>query len=329
MEREKLVEVKHLKKYFQVNGGGLAGKKQTLKALDDVSFYIYKGETVGLVGESGCGKTTTGRVILRLTDATDGEIWFDGKDITHWSESRLRPLRKEMQIIFQDPYGCLDPRQKVGDIISAPLRVQGLRDKAQLRQRALELMEEVGLRSDYIDRFPHEFSGGQRQRIGIARAIAGNPKLIVCDEPVSALDVSIQAQVVNLIQELQREHDLTYLFISHDLRIVRHLCDRIVVMYLGVIVESGTRDEIYEQTAHPYTKALLSAVPEVGSDSAENRIILQGDIPSPIDLPAGCRFCTRCPVATDLCRTKQPVAHDLGNGHICVCHYAGGTEVSE
>ena len=322
MATETLVEVKHLKKYYKVSGKGFAGRKQTVKAIDDVSFTIAKGEAVGLVGESGCGKTTTGRALLRLIDVTDGEIWFDGQDITHSTEAQLRPLRSQMQIIFQDPYGCLNPREKVGEIISAPLRVQGVKNKAELRRRALELMEEVGLRADYIDRFPHEFSGGQRQRIGIARALAADPRLIVCDEPVSALDVSVQAQVVNLIQKLQKEHGLTYLFISHDLRVVRHLCSRILVMYLGAIVESGTREQIYGAPAHPYTQALLSAVPEVRTNGVQHRVLLEGDIPSPIDLPAGCRFCTRCPQATDRCRRERPLMRDLGDGHLCACHFA-------
>ncbi len=320
MNEEYLVQVKDLKKYFPVGG---MGKKEVAKALDGVSFNIRRGETVGLVGESGCGKTTTGRAILRLMPVTGGEIWFDGEEITHYSEKQMRPLRAQMQIIFQDPYGCLDPRKTVFDIIAAPLRLHGMKDKAQLKARVLELMEEVGLRADYIDRFPHEFSGGQRQRIGIARAIAINPKFIVCDEPVSALDVSVQAQVVNLIRKLQKEHGLTYLFISHDLRVVKHLCDHIVVMYLGVVVESGAKKDIYDHPAHPYTRALLSAVPEVGTDTAKNRVILTGDIPSPIHLPTGCRFHTRCAMATERCAQEAPPTVDLGGGHLCACHYCG------
>ncbi len=320
MNEEYLVQVKDLKKYFPVGG---MGKKEVAKALDGVSFNIRRGETVGLVGESGCGKTTTGRAIMGLMLLTGGEIWCDGEEITHYSEKQMRPLRAQMQIIFQDPYGCLDPRKTVFDIIAAPLRLHGMKDKAQLKARVLELMEEVGLRADYIDRFPHEFSGGQRQRIGIARAIAINPKFIVCDEPVSALDVSVQAQVVNLIRKLQKEHGLTYLFISHDLRVVKHLCDHIVVMYLGVVVESGAKKDIYDHPAHPYTRALLSAVPEVGTDTAKNRVILTGDIPSPIHLPTGCRFHTRCAMATDLCAQEVPPTVDLGGGHLCACHYCG------
>lgn len=323
MEQDVLVRVKDLKKYFPVSG---MGRKATAKALDGISFEIRRGETVGLVGESGCGKTTTGRAILRLMPVTGGEIWFDGEDITNYSEKQMRPLRAQMQIIFQDPYGCLDPRKKVFDIISAPLRLQGMTDKKQLQTRVLELMEEVGLRADYIDRFPHEFSGGQRQRIGIARAIAINPKFIVCDEPVSALDVSVQAQVVNLIRRLQQEHQLTYLFISHDLRVVKHLCDRVVVMYLGVMVESGTKEDIYNHPAHPYTKALLSAVPEAGVDNAGKRVILTGDIPSPINLPTGCRFHTRCPIAAEKCAQQEPPTVDLGGGHLCACHFCGKTQ---
>ncbi len=327
MEQKNLLEVKNLKKYFPV-GGGIFNRKYA-KALDGVSFEIKEGETLGLVGESGCGKTTVGRSVLRLIPSTDGEIWFDGENITNYSEKQMRPLRSKMQIIFQDPYGCLDPRKTVFEIIAAPLRLQGLTNKEELKQRVLELMEEVGLRSDYMDRFPHEFSGGQRQRIGIARALSINPKLIVCDEPVSALDVSVQAQVVNLLKSLQKERGLTYMFISHDLRVVKHLCDRIVVMYLGTVVESGNKKDIYENPTHPYTKALLSAVPEIGSDAVKHRTILEGDIPSPIDLPSGCRFHTRCPMATDLCARKDPETVDLGNGHMCKCHYCKGQSEAE
>jgi oligopeptide/dipeptide ABC transporter ATP-binding protein len=323
MEPEKILEVHHLKKYYKVNGSSFRGKEETVKALDDISFDICRGETVGLVGESGCGKTTAGRAILRLIDVTDGEILFKGQDITRASEGELRPLRRSMQIIFQDPYGCLNPRKRIGEIITEPLRLQGITNKKELQEHALELMEEVGLRSDYVDRFPHEFSGGQRQRVGIARAIAADPEFIVCDEPVSALDVSVQAQVLNLIQKLQRERNLTYLFISHDLRVVKHLSDRIIVMYLGSIVECGSKEEIYAHPAHPYTKALLSAVPEVGKDTGE-RILLEGDIPSPIHLPTGCRFHTRCPRATERCKTEVPPVMDLGAGHLCACHYWEG-----
>lgn len=318
MGQQNLVEVKGLKKYYTV--GGL-GKKKAAKALDGVSFVIREGETLGLVGESGCGKTTVGRALLRLIPVTEGEIWFDQEEITNYSEKRMRPLRSKMQMIFQDPYGCLDPRKTVFDIIAAPLKLYGTAGKEELKKQVLELMREVGLREDYVDRYPHEFSGGQRQRIGIARAIAIHPKLIVCDEPVSALDVSVQAQIVNLIRRLQKEHGLTYLFISHDLRVVKHLCDRIIVMYLGTVVESGSKRDIYENPTHPYTKALLSAVPEIGSDITQNRTILKGDIPSPIDLPSGCRFHTRCPEATEKCKKEAPVMTDLGEGHCCCCHY--------
>jgi len=316
--REPLVEVRNLKKYYPVKG---AGRRAFARAIDDVSFTIFRGETLGLVGESGCGKTTTGRAVLRLIDPTDGQIIFDGTDITKLSEHRLRPLRSRMQIIFQDPYGCLDPRKTVFQIIAAPLRLNGLRDRAALREKVIGLMNSVGLREDYIDRFPHEFSGGQRQRVGIARALAMDPDFIVCDEPVSALDVSVQAQVVNLIRRLQQERDLTYLFISHDLRVVKHICDRIVVMYLGQIVEMGTKADIFERVAHPYTKALLSAVPEAGLDKSEGRIILTGDVPSPIHPPEGCRFHTRCPMAADRCRSEAPALTDLGGGHLCACHF--------
>lgn len=321
MREENLVEVKDLKKYYPVNS---RGKKETARALDGVSFEIRRGETLGLVGESGCGKTTVGRAILNLIPATSGEIWFDGQEISGYSEKQMRPLRQAMQIIFQDPYGCLDPRKTVFDLIGAPLLLYGMKNKEERKKRVLELMQEVGLRSDYLDRYPHEFSGGQRQRIGIARAIAVHPKFIVCDEPVSALDVSVQAQVVNLIRRLQKEYGLTYLFISHDLRVVRHLCDRIVVMYLGKVVEAGDKKDIYEHPAHPYTQALLSAVPEIGSDSYEKRVILKGDIPSPIDPPTGCRFHTRCPAAQERCTREEPTMVDLGGGHCCSCHFCGG-----
>ena len=322
MAQEVLVSVKNLKKYFPAGG-----RHVVAKAIDGVTFDIYRGETVGLVGESGCGKTTIGRSILRLIEPTEGEIWFGGEDITHFTEKQMRPLRSKMQIIFQDPYGCLDPRKTVFDLIAAPLKLHGMKDKEQLKARVLELMEEVGLRSDYIDRLPHEFSGGQRQRIGIARAISINPEFIVCDEPVSALDVSVQAQVVNLIRQLQKERGLTYLFISHDLRVVKHLCDRIVVMYLGRVVESGTKEDLYAHPAHPYTRALLSAVPEIEvGQKKQQRVILQGDIPSPINPPTGCRFHTRCPMATDKCAAEDPAMEDLGNGHFCACHYCRNGE---
>ena len=270
MATETLVEVKHLKKYYKVSGKGFAGRKQTVKAIDDVSFTIAKGEAVGLVGESGCGKTTTGRALLRLIDVTDGEIWFDGQDITHSTEAQLRPLRSQMQIIFQDPYGCLNPREKVGEIISAPLRVQGVKNKAELRRRALELMEEVGLRADYIDRFPHEFSGGQRQRISIARALALKPRLLIADEAVSALDVSIQAQVLALLAELKAELNLTLMFITHDLRVAAEISNSVVVMQKGQIVERGAPGQLFASPQHAYTRTLLGAMP--GLDFFEHRL---------------------------------------------------------
>ena len=319
MEKKVLVSVKDIREEFPV-GTGFA-RKGVVKALDGISFDIYQGETVGLVGESGCGKSTLGRVILNLIPATSGSVTFDGHDITGLSDSRMRPCRKDMQIIFQDPYGCLNPRQKVYDIIAAPLRLQGVKDKKELDERVFGLMEKVGLRQDYYDRFPHEFSGGQRQRIGIARAIATHPKFIVCDEPVSALDVSVQAQVVNLIQDLQAEFQLTYLFISHDLRVVKHLCDRVLVMYLGVVVEMGTKAQIYGHPAHPYTGALLSAVPEVTEAGMPDKPILEGEIPSPLNVPTGCRFHTRCPYATEKCAREVPPLRDLGDGHKCACFY--------
>ena len=319
MQAEALLQVRDLKKYYPVRQGG---RRAWAHALDGVSFDVLRGETLGLVGESGCGKTTTGRAVLRLIDVTAGSVLWKGQDITHYSERQMRPLRRSMQIVFQDPYGCLDPRRRVFDIIAEPLRLGGLRDRRQLRERVAELMRSVGLREDTIDRFPHEFSGGQRQRVGIARALAVDPEFIVCDEPVSALDVSIQAQVVNLIRDLQRERDLTYLFISHDLRVVRHICDRIVVMYLGRIVEQGDRGDIFERTAHPYTRALLSAVPEIGQDRAYEHAVLSGDVPSPIAPPSGCRFHTRCPLAQERCRKEAPELREVSEGHFCACHLA-------
>ena len=319
MEKKVLVSVKDIREEFPVSTG--FAKKGVVKALDGISFDIYQGETVGLVGESGCGKSTLGRVILNLIPATSGSVSFEGHEIAGLSDSRMRPYRKDMQIIFQDPYGCLNPRQKVYDIIAAPLRLQGVKDKKELDEQVFGLMEKVGLRRDYYDRFPHEFSGGQRQRIGIARAIATHPKFIVCDEPVSALDVSVQAQVVNLIQDLQAEFQLTYLFISHDLRVVKHLCDRVLVMYLGVVVEMGTKAQIYGHPAHPYTGALLSAVPEVTEAGMPDKPVLEGEIPSPLNVPTGCRFHTRCPYATEKCAREVPPLRDLGDGHKCACFY--------
>ena len=310
---EKLLEVKNLKKYFPSGS-------QVVKAVDDVSFDVYKGETLGLVGESGCGKSTTGRMTIRLLDATEGSILYKGKDIANLSGNALRDQRCKMQIIFQDPFSSLDPRKTIGETIGRPLQVHNLIPKAQRFERVLELMERVGLDPNWVNKYPHELDGGRRQRVGIARALAVNPEYIVCDEPVSALDVSIQAQVLNLLQDLQEELGLTYLFISHDLSVVKHLSNRIAVMYLGKIVELAESDELFAHTEHPYTKALLSAIPIPSIDEKPQRILLQGDVPSPKNPPSGCRFHTRCPYATERCKQTEPELHDIGGGHYVACH---------
>ncbi|MFE1244747.1 ABC transporter ATP-binding protein [Fictibacillus sp. NPDC058756] len=318
VEREKLLEVKNLKKYFP------AGKKGVLQAVDDVSFDIYKGETLGLVGESGCGKSTTGRTIIRLYDATDGEVFYEGEDV-HGRKSRsdLKKFNRKMQMIFQDPYASLNPRMTVKDIIAEGIDIHGLaKTKKDRDNRVYELLETVGLNREHANRYPHEFSGGQRQRIGIARALAVDPDFIIADEPISALDVSIQAQVVNLMMELQKERGLTYLFIAHDLSMVKHISDRVGVMYLGNIVELTTSDELYEEPLHPYTQALLSAipVPDPELERSRERIILEGDVPSPINPPSGCRFRTRCPHAMDVCAAVKPKWQEAREGHWVACH---------
>ena len=329
---ENLLEVKDLKMYFPVTSGIILQKKiADVKAVDGVTFNIKKGETLGLVGESGCGKTTTGRAILQLYKPTAGSIIFEGKDLTELSGSEMRAMRREIQVIFQDPYGSLNPRMTCGDIVGEPLTVHKLTDsKAEYRDRVAELLTVVGLNPYMADRYPHEFSGGQRQRIGIARALAVNPKFIVCDEPVSALDVSIQAQVINLLEELQEQFDLTYLFIAHDLSVVRHISDRVAVMYLGHIVELADRNELYENPLHPYTRALLSAVPipDPIVEAGRERIILTGDVPSPMNPPAGCVFHTRCPVAIDDCQAEMPELREVSPGHWVSCIRADGWDSS-
>lgn len=314
-----LVEVKHLKEYFDIQDGLFKTRK--LKAVDDVTFSINRGETLGLVGETGCGKTTVGRTILNLYKPTDGEIYYDGKLLK--SKEDIAEFRKKATMVFQDPYSSLNPRMTVSDIIAEPLDVHKLyKTQEERRNRVLELMEAVGLNSEHASRYAHEFSGGQRQRIGIARALAVNPEFIVCDEPVSALDVSIQAQVINMFDELQEKLGLTYLFIAHDLLVVRHISDRIAVMYLGKLVEIADSDDIYDHPLHPYTKALISAVPVPDPETARNnkRIVLTGDIPSPLNAPSGCPFRTRCPYAKDICAKSMPELKETKDGHMVACH---------
>jgi peptide/nickel transport system ATP-binding protein len=317
-----LVEVRNVKKYFPIRKGVLGREVAQVHAVDDVTFAVPEGETLGLVGESGCGKSTLGRTIVRLYEPTAGEVIFQGRDISKLSTRALRPLRKQMQMVFQDPYASLNPRKRVGSIIGTPLKIHGV-PKSERRQRVQELLETVGLSPEHYNRFPHEFSGGQRQRIGVARALALNPKLIVADEPVSALDVSIQSQMLNLLDDLQRELDLTYIFIAHDLGVVRHVSNRIAVMYLGKLVELASGDELYQRPIMPYTEALLSAVPIPDPDlsAKRERIVLEGDVPSPINPPSGCRFHPRCRYMTSICQEVEPPLTDYGNGHLAACHH--------
>ncbi len=320
--RDVAVEIKDLKKYFPVKSKTLFGEKNFVKAVDGVNFKIYKGETFGLVGESGCGKTTLGRTILRLEEPTGGEIYINGREISGISQGKLRPFRPTMQIIFQDPYSSLDPKQTVGQIVGEALLSHKMFKKGQeLEDYVLDVMDKCGLDDYMIHRYPHQFSGGQRQRIGIARAIALNPDFIVADEAVSALDVSIQSQILNLLARLKKEQDLTYLFISHDLSVVKHISDRIGVMYLGEMVEMGPADAMYHAPYHPYTKALVSAVPSTEKDTSKNRIILKGDIPSNVNPPSGCKFHTRCPLATEKCRQEVPVWEEVEEGRFVACHH--------
>jgi oligopeptide/dipeptide ABC transporter ATP-binding protein len=329
---EPLVEVENLKVWFPIKSGILLDRHVgDVKAVDDVSLTIGRGETVGLVGESGCGKSTLGRAILRLYEPIAGTIRFDGRDITHLGEGELRPMRRRMQMIFQDPFASLNPRHSVGRMVSEPMKVHGVTDRSSVSSRVRELLDVVGLPRDAISRYPHEFSGGQRQRIGLARALALNPDFIVCDEPVSALDVSIQAQIVNLLEELQDEFDLTYLFVAHDLAVVRHISNRIMVMYLGTIVEVSPADDLYDNPLHPYTISLLSAIPipDPVVERQRETILLQGDLPSPANPPAACRFHTRCPyVQPTLCREEAPVLRDV-DGHQVACHWAERIKAGE
>lgn len=316
-----LLEVNNLKKYFPVKAGIFKRTVAHVKAVDDISFAVKEGETLGLVGESGCGKSTTGRTILRLLEATEGEVLFEGKDVMSLNKSQLRAIRRDMQIIFQDPYASLNPRMTVADIVGEPLDIHKLAaNKKDRNKKVKEILENVGLGEEYMNRYPHEFSGGQRQRIGVARALAVDPKLIIADEPVSALDVSVQAQVVNLMQDLQKEFGLTYLFIAHDLSVVKHISDRVAVMYLGKIVELADKKELFKNPIHPYTQSLLSAIPEADPKKKKDRIILEGDVPSPVDPPSGCRFHPRCPKAFDKCPVMEPEFKEYGNGHYAACH---------
>ena len=319
-----ILEVRHLRKTFPMKKTMFGKVTRELVAVDDISFKLMPGETLGIVGESGCGKTTAGRAILKLHQPTAGQIIFDGQDITHFNSKQMREIRKQMQIIFQDPYSSLPPRSTVGGILSEPVEVHKIVPKAQIKEYVLELMEKCGLRDYYYERYPHEFSGGQRQRICIARALSVNPKLVICDEPVSALDVSIQAQIINLLKDLQRQMNLAYVFISHDLSVVKFISDKIGVMYLGAMMEFGAKDDIFRNPLHPYTKALFSAVPNPDPTAKMDRIKLEGDIPSPANPPKACRFHTRCLYAKEVCKHIPPEYTEVEPGHFAACHLLSG-----
>lgn len=316
-----LLEVKNIKKWFPAKKSPFSREKVYIKAVDGVSFTLNEGETLGVVGESGCGKSTMGRTVLRLIEPTEGQVLFEGKDYTALKDAELRKSRTDLQIIFQDPYASLDPRMTIGDIIAEPLDIQLKLPAKERMERVLKTMERVGLNTRYVNRYPHEFSGGQRQRIGIARAIVLEPKLMVCDEPVSALDVSIQAQVLNLLMDLQKEMKMAYIFISHDLSVIKHISDRVAVMYLGHVVEIAEKADLYYHPMHPYTVALLSAIPVPDRKHKKEKIVLEGDLPSPANPPSGCIFHTRCYKAKDICKTQVPELKDCGNGHCCACHF--------
>lgn len=317
---ETILEVKNLKKYFPIRAGVFQKTVGHVKAVDDISFTMKKGETLGLVGESGCGKSTVGRTIVRLYDRTEGDVIFKGLDVHKLPKKQLRSIRPEMQLVFQDPFSSLNPRLRIGDSVGEALLDHGMATKEELRDRVMQVLEICGLQSYHIDRYPHEFSGGQRQRVGIARALILNPDFIVLDEPVSALDVSIQAQIINLLTDLREQQQLSYLFISHDLSVVEHICDSVAVMYLGSMAEMASREELFKNPLHPYTQALLSAVPIPDPTLKRERIVLQGDIPSPANPPKGCKFHTRCPVAKDICRQEIPKYRDVGGNHFVACH---------
>lgn len=319
-ENQVLLETKELRKYFSGKKGLFNLNPPVVKAVDDISLKIHKGETLGLVGESGCGKSTLGRTILKLIPMTSGQVIYNGEDIASYDKKQMWEMRKKMQIIFQDPYSSLNPRMTVYDLVSAPLEVYGIGNAEERKEAVISILNDVGLDKQYLNRFPHEFSGGQRQRIGIARALILNPEFVVCDEAVSALDVSVRAQVLNLMKKMQEKKNLTYLFISHDLSVVRHVSDRVAVMYLGSVVEIADKKDLYGEPLHPYTKALLSAIPIPDANRKRNRIILEGDVPSAYNPPSGCKFHTRCPYATDQCREVVPVLKDVGGGHGVACH---------
>ncbi len=320
---DELLSVERLKKYFPIKGGLFRRTVAQVQAVDDVSFSIKRGETLGLVGESGCGKTTTGRTILRLEKATSGEVWFEDKDVFNASARQMKAMRRDMQIVFQDPYASLDPRITVGESVGEGLVIHGIGNAKEREERVREVLLKVGLRAEHMQRYPHEFSGGQRQRVGIARALVMQPKLIVCDEPVSALDVSIQSQVLNLLNQLQNEFGLTYLFIAHNLSVVEHISDRVGVMYLGKMAELASREELFRNPLHPYTKALMSAIPIPDPTVRRERIILMGDVPSPINPPSGCRFHPRCWLAKEICKELVPPFEEKAPGHWAACHFAG------